>query len=115
MFKRIFKNKPKQLSKVGYWKKWEFFELLEDLHKAEKLLSESKSGYSNQFNSAEEFQIALEDFIDDIEYGNQIDLSQLWIWFAPTCDWDDLVGKDGAEIGNRIFERVDHWKKHNSD
>ena len=37
---RFFRsNRPDKLSKVDYWKKWEFFELLDDLHKAEKMLS----------------------------------------------------------------------------
>jgi len=115
MMSRFFKKKTKQLSKVEYWKKWQFFELLDDLHKAEKLLAEFKGGYSNRFDSAQDFHSHLVDFIDDIEYGNQTDLSKLWIWFAPTFDWDDLVGMDGLEIGNRIFERVDNWKKYNSN
>jgi hypothetical protein len=85
------------------------------LHKAEKILAEFKGGYSNRFDSAQDFRSHLVDFIDDIEFGNQTDLSELWIWFAPTCDWDDLVGMTGVEIGNRIFERVDNWKKHNSN
>ncbi|TXE15456.1 hypothetical protein ES731_15355 [Psychroflexus gondwanensis] len=114
MIKRFFKEKPERLSKVEYWKKWEFFELVEDLHKAEKLLAEFKGGYSNQFDSAQDFHSHLVDFINDIEYGNRIDISELWIWFAPTCAWDDLVGLVGIEIGNRIFERVDNWKNHNS-
>ena len=113
MINRFLKKKPEQLSKVEYWKKWEFFELVEDLHKAEKLLAEFKGGYSNHFDSAQDFHSNLVDYIDDIEYGNRIDISELWIWFAPTCDWDDFVGLDGLELGNRIFERVDNWKKHN--
>jgi hypothetical protein len=115
MISRFIKKKPKQLSKVEYWKKWGFFELVEDLHKADKILEELKGGYSNRFDSAQDFRSHLVDFIDYIEFGNQMDLSKLWIWFAPTCDWDDLVGITGIEIGNRIFERVDNWKKHNSN
>jgi len=42
MFKGLFKKKKNQLSKIEYWKKWELSELITDLHKAEKLLSEYK-------------------------------------------------------------------------
>lgn len=104
-------NRPDNLSKVDYWKKWEFFELLDDLHEAEKLLSEYTGGYSGEFLSAEEFHLALIDAIDDIEFGNQTDLTRFWMWFAPTCEWDDFVGEEGEELGNKIFERADRWKK----
>ncbi|MDH4473328.1 MAG: hypothetical protein QE487_12040 [Fluviicola sp.] len=111
----LFKgNRPDNLSKVDYWKKWEFFELLDDLHAAEKQLSEYKGGYSEEFLSAEEFHEALIDAIDDIEFGNQTDLTRFWLWFAPTCAWDDFVGQEGEELGNKIFERVDRWKKGHS-
>ena len=112
---RLFKsNRADKLSKVDYWKKWEFFELLDDLHKAEKMLSKYEGAYSGEFLSAQEFHEALIDAIDDIEFGNQTDLSRFWIWFAPTKAWDDFVGEEGIELGNRIFERVDRWKKANS-
>ncbi|MGB1247450.1 MAG: hypothetical protein ACPG4Z_01090 [Chitinophagales bacterium] len=113
--KNIFKSsRANSLSKVDYWKKWEFFELLEDLHIAEKILAEYKGGYSGEFLSAEEFHDDLLIAIDDIEFGNQIDLTRFWFWFAPTCAWDDFVGEEGLELGNRIFERVDKWKKANN-
>jgi hypothetical protein len=108
LFKR---NLPDGLSKIDYWKKWEFFELLDDLHAASELLSEYKGGYSGKFLSAESFYEELVDAIDDIEFGNQTDLTRFWLWFAPTCEWDDFVGQEGLELGNRIFERVDKWKK----
>ena len=57
---------------------------------------------------------ALIDAIDDIEYGNQTDLTRFWFWFAPTTAWDDFVGEEGIELGNRIFDRVDRWKKAHS-
>lgn len=30
---------------------------------------------------------------------------ELWGIFAPTCDWDDVVGD--CDLGNRVFELVD--------
>ena len=99
---------------MDYWKKWEFFELLEDLHEAEKLLSNFKGGYSGEFLSAMSFHEALLDAIDEIEGGNQADLTRFYIWFAPTSQWNDFTGTEGIELGNRIFERVNKWKKANS-
>lgn len=114
-FNKIFKSsRPDNLSKIDYWKKWEFFELLGDLHAAEKILSKYEGGYSGKFLSAQEFHASLVEAIDDIEFGNQTDLSRIWIWFAPTCAWDDFVGEEGIELGNRIFERVNKWKKTNT-
>lgn len=114
-FNKIFKSsRPDNLSKIDYWKKWEFFELLEDLHAAEKILSKYEGGYSGKFLSAQEFHASLVEAIDDIEFGNQTDLSRIWIWFAPTCAWDDFVGEEGIELGNRIFERVNKWKNANT-
>lgn len=109
-FFKLFSKKPERLSKVDYWTKWEFFDLLEDLHKAEKLLANFRGGYSGKFLSAESFHKALIEAIDDIEEGNQIDLTRFYYWFAPTCEWDDFVGLEGEELGNRIFERVNKWK-----
>ncbi len=109
---QLFKsNRPENLSKVDYWTKWEFFELLEDLHMAKKILKNYRDGYSEGFLSAEDFHKALIEEFDNIEFGNQTDLSILWGWFAPTCEWDDFVGEEGLELGNRIFERIDKWKK----
>ncbi|WP_299444294.1 hypothetical protein [uncultured Aquimarina sp.] len=111
MFKRLFKKKKNQLSKIEYWKKWELSELIADLHKAEKLLSKYKGGYSNNFLSAEEFHKVLVEEIYEVESDNVADFTQIWYWFSPTCDWDDLTGIDGLELGNQIFDRVDNWKR----
>ncbi|PBQ30443.1 hypothetical protein CNR22_01230 [Sphingobacteriaceae bacterium] len=102
------------LTKEEYWKKWEFFELIDDLHKAEELLSNFTGGHSGEFSSAEHFRETFVDAIDDIEGGNQTDLTRFYIWFLPTSTWDDFTKDQGQELGNKIFERVDSWKKANS-
>ncbi|TAJ13172.1 hypothetical protein DMA11_09735 [Marinilabiliaceae bacterium JC017] len=109
----LLRKKNNKLTKREYWEKLEFFDLIKDLHTTEKLLSEYSGGSSGKFLSAEEFHTALVDKIDDIEFGNQTDLSELWIWFASTCAWDDFVGEEGQELGNRIFARLDKWWKGN--
>lgn len=107
---RLIKNRtPESLSKEAYWKKYKFFELLKDLHLAEELLAGFTGGYSENFLSAENFHKALEDEIDRIEFGNEIDLSRLYLWFAPSSVWDDFTGESGQDLGNRIFERLAHW------
>jgi hypothetical protein len=97
----------KKLSKIEYWKKWEFFELLNDLHSALELLI--KRNLSTK--EADEFRIALEENIDDIEFGNQTDLSYIWMLFSTGGQWDVIMGQNDREIRERIFERTDRWKK----
>lgn len=113
MFKKLFSNRPDKLSKQEYWEKWEFFDLIDDLHEAEKLLSNYSGGHSGTFLCAEDFYMALTDKIEDIEFGNQTDLSELWKWFAPTSAWDDFVSEEGKDLGDRIFSRLDRWKRNN--
>jgi hypothetical protein len=102
---------PENLSKIDYWKKYDFFELIADLHQALEFLANYSGGYSNGFLSAEAFYLALEDAIDDIEFGNQTDLNRFYIWFAPASDWDDFTGNEGSDLGDNIFERVKKWKE----
>lgn len=111
MFKRLFHLKKNQLSKIEYWKKWELFELIEDLHKAEKLLSTCKAGYSGEFISAEDFHRAFVDELYNIEFDNVADFTLMWRWFMPNCIWDDFTGTEGLELGSRIFARLDRWKR----
>lgn len=110
----FFKKSRFTFGKVGYWKKWEFFELLDDLHEAIEMLSHYKGGYSGDILSAEEFHDMLSHEIMSIEEINNNDLSKLHIWFSPTSAWDDFVGIEGLDLGNRIYERLDKWKKGNA-
>lgn len=82
--------------------------LIEDLKKAEKILSEYSGGYSGEHLSAEEFHKDLLDRIKKLEYGDNSVIEDLWVWFAPTCQWDDFVGN--IELGERIFQKLDKIK-----
>ena len=42
LFQKLFGTREKKLSKIEYWKKWEIFELFDDLHEAEQLLNSRK-------------------------------------------------------------------------
>jgi hypothetical protein len=78
--------------------------LFELLDKAEKLASEFSGGYSNHFLSAEEFHAGLSKSIDKLKKGDNNEINNLYFWFAPTCDWDDLIGIDGSDLANEIFK-----------
>ena len=83
--------------------------LINDLKKAEKILSEYSGGYSGEHLSAEEFHKDLLDRIKELEKGDENVIEDLWIWFAPTCQWDDFVGD--IELGEKIFQQLDKMKK----
>ena len=73
------------------------------LDEAAILSSRFKGGFSNRFLSAEDFHPALLESIARIKAGDHSAIHGLWIFFAPTCSWDDFIGSDGAELGNKIF------------
>lgn len=82
--------------------------LITDLKRAEKILSEYSGGYSGEHLSAEEFHKDLVDRIKKLESGDLSVIEDLWIWFAPTCQWDDFVGN--VELGENIFQKLDKLK-----
>jgi len=82
--------------------------LIADLKKAEKILSEYSGGYSGKFLSAEEFHRDLLDSIIKLENGDNKVIESLWVWFAPTCQWDDFVGD--VDLGEKIFQKLDKIK-----
>jgi len=83
--------------------------LIADLKEAEKILSEYSGGYSGEHLSAEEFHKDILDRIKKLESGDESVIEDLWIWFAPTCQWDDFVGN--IELGERIFKKLDKLKE----
>jgi hypothetical protein len=110
MFKRLFqKHHSDKLSKIDYWKKWELFELFDDLHKAEKLLSDIAT--VKQQDDILNFKSKFVEELYEIEGDNFADFTRIWEWFAPTKEWDTLIGKTGKEIGNNIFRITDNWKR----
>lgn len=108
MFKRLFqKHQSDNLSKVDYWKKWELFELFDDLHEAEKLLNDIavESDGLKQFRS---------DFIEElyeIEGDNIADFTRMWEWFTPSKQWDTVVGQNVKKPRDNIYRITDKWKR----
>jgi hypothetical protein len=58
------------------------------------------------------FYVAFSDSIAKLTSGDLTQLHKQYFWFAPTCDWDDLIGKDGQALGNEIFELLTALRKH---
>jgi hypothetical protein len=84
----------------------QFKHLLELLNDAENLVGQFTGGYSNQFFSAEEFHEALVIAILRLQNNDLEVLSTLWLWFAPTCSWDDFTGVEGMNLCNDTFEAI---------
>jgi hypothetical protein len=76
--------------------------LINLLDEAQKFSSHFTGGYSERLFSAEEFHEALKTTIAKLKQGDPEVLNHLWLWFAPTCDCDDLIGKDGEDLPNKI-------------
>jgi hypothetical protein len=110
MFKRLIqKRNSDRLSKVDYWKKWELFELFDELHKAENLLidilNEKNDDEVNKFKS---------EFIEElyeIEGDNIADFTRIWEWFSPKKEWNLFCGQKGQKLGSNIFRIADKWKR----
>ncbi len=82
--------------------------LITDLKKAERILSEYSGGYSGEHLSTEEFYTDLVDRIKKLVNGDESVIEDLWIWFAPTCQWDDFFGD--IDLGETIFQQLDKIK-----
>ena len=85
--------------------------LLKLLDEAEKLAGQFSGGYSNNFFSAQEFHTAFTDSINKLKAGDTDQLNNLWLWFAPTCDWDDFIHKDGEDLANEIHPLVTELRR----
>ncbi|TPD67000.1 hypothetical protein [Flavobacterium microcysteis] len=105
----MLKRLSEKLSKVDYWKKWELFELFDDLHRGEKLLIEIASK-----NSESQFLKFKDNYIEElyeIEGDNVADFTRIWEWFTPTKEWETLLSEKGKEIGDNVFRITDQWKR----
>ena len=85
--------------------------LVKLLEKSEKMVSKYEGGYSGEYLSAQEFHKDLKSSIVNYKNGDDSKLDLFYIWFAPTCHWDDFVGKEGENLANEIFEIVGRLKK----
>jgi len=82
-------------------------DLLIELKKAQWIASHYKGGYSDHFLDVSDFVIALRKAIVMLEAGDDSCIKDLWLWFSPTADWDDFVGKEGLELGDSIYKELD--------
>ncbi len=81
------------------------------LDKAEELAGQFTGGYSDHFFSAQEFHKALAESIAKLKSGDTDQLNYLWLWFAPTYDWDDFIHHDGEDLANEIFPLLTNLRK----
>ncbi len=86
-------------------------ELITALEAALDVARQYRGSGSNNFYDIEEFCGVLEEVIAGFKAGNLMRLDDVWLWFAPTCDWDDLIGLPGFDFGNRVYELVERVKK----
>ncbi len=113
MFKGIFRNRNTKPSKIETWKKFNLFELFNDLDKAEKILSVLSGEYSENFTDLEEFYKEFVEELNDLKYQNVPDFERICIWFGPSSAWDEFVGTNGMELANLIYNRANKWNKAN--
>jgi hypothetical protein len=85
--------------------------LIKELKEAYQLASQYEGGYSGDFLDAKDFAKALNDAIAVFESGDDSCVKNLWLWFAPTTEWDNFVGLEGMDLGNSIFKKLDLYLK----
>ena len=109
MFKRLFKRKDNEITitKTDYWKKWEFFELFDDLKIAENILVEK----ANSNFLTQKFKDEFIEHINEIKGDNVIDFTLVRQWFSPDGEWQNNFGKEYKELQHNIFHRADKWKR----
>ena len=86
-------------------------QLITLLDEAEQLAGQFTGGYSDHFFSAEEFHSALKESVNKLKAGDIEQLNNLWLWFAPTYDWDDFIHQDGEDLANAIHPLVTELKE----
>ena len=82
------------------------------LGEAQELLSHFEGGYSDHFFSAADFHLALVNSIDQIKAGHNDQIGNLYLWFAPSYDWDDFTGTAGESLGNEIYNLLFELKNY---
>lgn len=86
-------------------------QLIKLLDEAEQLAAQFTGGYSDHFFSAEEFHSALKESVAKLKAGDIKQLTTLWLWFAPTYDWDDFIHQEGENLANAIHPLVTELKE----
>jgi hypothetical protein len=111
MFNFFSKNKKQAKPEIQEEQDLDIQDLIKLLKQAHIKLTSYTGGYSGEFTSASEFKRELSKEIDEISNKNKTDLKNIWTWFAPTCAWDDFVGMDGQDLGDKIHDFADKWRK----
>lgn len=91
-------------------KNHDYIKLYRLLEKAAVLSSKYSGGYSERFLSAEEFHSGLSESIKVLKAGDTYEINKLYLWFAPTSDWNDYIGQEGEKLANEIFSLLSEIK-----
>ena len=96
-------------------KRSKYLDLINELEKAEKILSEYSGGHSGDYFCATDFNkdyvLNLNKIKSDFNMNLKPDLGFMYRSFLPTCEWDDFVGSEGINIANRILKKIEKLKK----
>ena len=87
--------------------------LILKLNQAVELASCYSGGYSDSFDDAQEFYKALKLSTEKLSKGDNSVIKDIHLWFMPTSDWDDLIGREGINLANEILELIDTYTKEN--
>jgi len=86
-------------------------DLIDELKRAHNVAEKYEGGNSGEFLDAKEFASALNEAIQNFESSDDSCVKNLWLWFAPTSVWDDLIDIDETELGNSCFEKLEQYIK----
>jgi hypothetical protein len=80
--------------------------LVAELERAERFVW--KYRHAEESQEVEELRLKLEKAIRRIKQDDLKALDDLWAWFMPVGEWDQLTRPKGTALGERIFERIRH-------
>lgn len=109
IFNKWFKsNRPRRLTKLEYWDKWELNDLISDVELAYKLISEC--ALKEESPHITYFKENLEMELFDLTHDNVPDFSRIWHWFRPQGEWSQLTDNLNEELREQIYYRSTRWK-----
>lgn len=70
---------------------------------AEAIAAGYTGGQSSSFASAEALTKAIHLAVLKLRFKDKSDIPSLYLWFAPTGNWDSIIGPACTDTGNKIF------------
>ena len=106
-------NNPalKMGTKIEYWKKWHFFELLHHLHKCDDILERTAGGREFDNTDIGNIHANLIDIIDDIEFGNVNQLHRVHEFINQNDSALVSISKIDHQLIDKIKAITENWIK----